>query len=1262
MNRTASSARIVFLLGTALLLICAVPVHGQQSVGNIHGTVTDSTGAVVVGAQVTLLNAQTGLSRTAQTNGAGQYNFFGLPIGTYGLTFSKAGFKSEVHSDIPINAGATTTLGVTLQPGSTETSVTVTATPLLNRADTTNGYVLSAQAIQAIPLGTGSFTQLATLSPGVNADLLQGSGTNAGLGNQAIWANGQRNTSNSFSFNGVNANNLFNGKSSSEVGEARFTFNTGELFLPGGQIATNTSVYDAIGQGLPTPPPETIDEMTVNTSMYDASEGANSGAHVAVVTKSGTNEYHGEGYWYAQSNAFNAAPFFFNADPAIPQSQKVPKLQRNVVGGTLGGPLVKNKLLFFVSYQGVRDTDQLNGTSYATVPLNLTNDRSASTLESQFGVTSINPVALKLLQTKTNGGYLIPTPSITDPTLASTLGYDAIVTAQPKFTANQVNANLDYNAGSTDQLALKYYYQSDPTLSPFAVSAILGFPRQLQAGSDVFSLENTKIVSPTVTWQQKLGFIREIAYSQIQQQYAPGDFGMNLFGATLFPGIDIRNADPTIGNTLQFGSAGNFTNGGVFQNQYTYNSNADWVHGDHTFEAGFNFDRSQLNIVNQSNEAAQITINGFTNFLQGNVRTQLLQGSTNRYYRANQSGAYAQDRWQAARNLTVDYGIRWDYDGPLAEEHGLLTNFDPSRYQYNAATDTVVNDGLIVAGNNPQYATPGVSASTLRGRQYGIAPRIGLAWSPSFSKNIVVRAGYGMYYDRGEFFTEFSPGAGYGISGPLGVTQELPFVVPFHSPKGATLSDPLGPTAPAVQTGNPALFAQTIPNLTATAGCPAGEMPNPLGCGAGNAAPDTADGGAVGAQIGGYGINNTLPYSENWMLDVQWQPTNTLALTLGYTGNHGLHELLPIPINQPRIATAAHPVNGQIYSYGFNPCNVSDPNCNQYGNTGAGLLTEPYSNYNSSFDGGNVDLRVPYIGYSPNMAIWQAEGISHYNALEFNVKKRLSHGLQLGGSYTWSHSLDEGSGLGLFYNGNDPTNTRTAYGTSGFDRTHVFALSYLYELPKATANDSSLLGEVLNGWNFSGVTVLESGLPYSVWDYSGGAASIYYSSNDVITNPLIPLAAGQSATSAQQTQNGLPGLNPNAFAPPLLAPGQSGVPGCGATADGYTTCDTVESGYGAAGRNNFRSPFQSRFDVSLNKSFSVTEKVKLNYRLDAFNLFNTPSFDAPNNNSQLNANYSDFPLNAAGTAAGFAQVPGFGVIQNTIGSPRFLQMSLHFIF
>src|SRR5258708_29542584 len=229
------------------------------------------------------------LEVTATSKAEGSFSIVDLPIGTYEVTFTKDGFQKAVYTQIPIQGSRTTTVNAKLKPGAVSSTVTVEATPLLNETDTTNGYTLGAQQIESVPLGTRSFTQLAIQAPGVNADFLSGSGSNEGLGNRCIVANGQRDTNNLFTFNGVNAHNLFNGNSTSNISDSRFTLNTGEIFGVGGQVQTNSSVVDAIGQALPTPPIETIEEVHVSTSMYDASRESASGAHSQTPTKPATN-------------------------------------------------------------------------------------------------------------------------------------------------------------------------------------------------------------------------------------------------------------------------------------------------------------------------------------------------------------------------------------------------------------------------------------------------------------------------------------------------------------------------------------------------------------------------------------------------------------------------------------------------------------------------------------------------------------------------------------------------------------------------------------------------------------------------------------------------------------------------------------------------------------------------------------------------------------------------------------------------------------
>ena len=1255
----------------------------QQTLGSMDGTVTDSSGAVVQKAAVKIRNAATNFEVTAETRSDGSFNAADLPIGTYEVTFSKAGFQTAVFPQILVQGNRTATVNAQIKPGATTESVTVNATPLLNATDTTTGYILDDRQIAEIPLGTGSFTQAAILSPGVNADFLNTAGTNAGLGNQAIWANGQRDTSNSFMINGVSGNNIFNGKSTSQVTSGRVAVNIGENGNgnnPSGEIVTSTSVYGAIGQALPSPPPETVQELHVNSSMYDASQGGNSGAHVELTTKSGTNAMHGGAYDYYQTSKWGANQWFYNFNQ-LPR----PPMHREVFGGYVGGPILKDKLFYFASYQGTRTDDQLLATSLVAVPPGLTSDRSAQAIakvtNADFGTSitaaQITPQALAIMQMKAPDGSLFMPNAATGTQLTNLQSQFADATIQggtSAFRADQLNGNIDYFFSAKDRLAAKYYYQRDPNTTPFANSQLLGFPQTMHAGSQAISLDNTTSVTPNLTWEQRFGFVRELAYSAQSQFLTPSSIGVNILGKTLFPSINIHNTDGLFDSTY-IGPSSNFSNTGMFQNNFEWASNLQWVHGRHSLATGFNFDYTQLNIVNRNDQLTSVNFADFPGFLQGQVcsptfqcsgqpPSDVLVGATSRHYRSKQVGAYAQDKLRIRPNLTLDVGLRWDWDGPLYETNGLLTNFYPQNYHYDVASDTITNIGLVVAGNNKTLGTKGVSNSTMTGRQWGFAPRIGLAYSPSFIKNVVVRAGFGMYYDRGEYFTELSPPAGGGISGPFGVTVEEPFVVPFFAPKNATFGVPFGTTPPPPPPANLSTIQTLVPNVAnlinqTTPYCTANKLTS--GCGP--------------LYFGGYDPRNTLPYSENWTLDFQWQPHNTLVLTLGYVGNHGVHEVIPLPFNQAQIATPQKPLLAggpfpQNYSYGFNmncfpifPCTEA--------NLQAGPLILPAENVNAlvvGFGTGNAALRAPYIGYDPNSDFNRAVGVANYNALQFGVNKRFSHGLQVTGAYTYSHTLDEQSGLGLFYSGNDPNNPHSSYGNSDFDRTHVFTVSYHYELP-ILAHANGWLKQIVNGWGFNGITVLQSGQPYSVIDFSGGVASIFWGGGqDLTTNPIVPVG-GLGATATNPLLQGTTGingtkpvLNAAAFGPvPPYAPGTHGVPPCDVATK---TCDTFENGYATGGRNIFRGPFQNRFDFGAFKNFRLTERFRLRYDVNAFNIFNHPSFDIPNNSVDFNAfcNPPSPSFSCSSIGYAFPPIGHLGSLTHTIGSPRFIQMALHLEF
>jgi hypothetical protein len=1303
----------------------APAARAQQTLGGINGEVTDSSGAVAPKTSVTVIGDQTKLQRSATTDETGAYNFVNLPIGTYALTFTHDGFQTLDIPSILVQANRTVTVNATLQVGTVGQTVTVSETPLVNSVDTTNGYVLDTSQLKAIPSATGSFTGVAILTPGVDAELSGGSGANAGLGNAPLWANGQRDTSNSFALNGVDGSSLFNGKSTSSVASARIVNNTGvsgASNLSSEPVQSTASVYLAVGEALPTPPPETLDEVRVNASMYDAQEGATSGAHIDMSTSAGTNEIHGIAYFHGETNMLNAAPYFFNADPNLAQDQKVPGLNRFVEGGAIGGPIKKNKLFYFVSYQNLHDADQEIGLSRTTVPPGFTaaNGRSAQALanlaNSEFpagfvgsvdtvsgmvcqsaaceantlNTGDINPIAYALMNYKLpNGQYLVPYANGSTPT--TSFPEDALIPGTAYFMAHQAVLDLDWDPSPTHTVAAKYYYQDDPTTAPYAYSSFAGFTQHLTSGSQVFSLNNSDMIGHTLSVTEIFGFVREKLYSSESQPFTtsqlatyveqltgatPAASTINNFGSFFFPGMSVVD---TLGDTssLPYTQAMTFGSGsasqadltGVFQNRFQPSADAIWIHNKHTITFGVNYSFTQLNTRDNRTNLGMIAFPTFSDFLQGIVTpipgynfntTAYLVGNASRYYRANQMGEYIEDKFQIRSNLSLTFGLRADWDGGLTEKNGHIYNFNPADYSYNAVTDSFNTDsngnpetGIVVAGNNAQFPTPGESKTTLTGRQYGFAPRFGAAWSPKkFDNKLVLRIGSGIYYDRGELFTYLSPGytAGETTGGPFGVNQAPPAVATqvcpaetatFYFPalcdpsQGYSLANPWGFTKQPAPSGNPATIADSLPNMAAI------------------------EDGAQPLSLADYAPTNKLPYSIASTFDVQWQPRSDLAIDIGYVSALGRHEVVPIPFNQPGIATPTHPINGQDYTYGYTVLDpvTSDP-INLPGTQGP---------MQETFEGGNTDLRVPYIGYAGESLSYTAAGTSEYNALQTHLEKRMSHGLQAGVSYTFSRSMDDQSAMGLFYNGNNPTNLHSAYGLSDFDRTHVINLDFRYEM-HSFFPASSWMGVLADGWALDGIVTIQSGQPYSVVDYTGAVGSIFYGVANGITNPIVPLAAGCTAqnavTGTDGTNANLPALKASCFTVQTLAPGA--LNGAIPPGDDYETnfLSTSE-------RNIFRQPWQRVANISIVKVTKINERVDFKVSLDVYNITNTPSFDLPIDNVFQNEFYNGFPTEGQpalptcsstgvnSNPSSFYNCPGgLGITDKTIGSPREFQLSL----
>jgi len=1273
-----------FCLMALATLSFLTTANAQQTLGSINGTVLDASGAAVPGSMIAVTDTDINVTRTTKTQGNGFFQIFNLPIGTYKIRATHDGFDTTELVGVGVQEARASTVNITLKVGQVSTSIEVTANPLLNATDATNGYTLDTEQIAITPLATGSFTQLAVLSPGVNAELLSNLDTNAGLGNQPIWANGQRDTSNTFQVNGVDVTNLFNGKSSSGSNSQRYNFNIGGgsgsasssagSATIGGANPVGTSVYGSNGNSLPSPPPEFLQELRVNTSMYDAQQGATSGAQIDANTLTGTNIFHGQLYGTFANNSLNADPFFFKQAyllsgegvGAFPESLANPALHRWSTGAEVGGAIIKDKLFFFIGYQHRYNSDEATGLSQFNVPNGLTDDRSIAGLTAtatQWGgkafTGTISPIASALFNaTLPNGQYLIPSAQSTEPFAYGVPNVTLVGTSM--LVSDQAAAALDYDVSKTDRLEAKYYYQNAPVSKPYGVSEVGGFPVTQNNGSQVFALDNTIVISSRFNWEQRVGFARMYSFSHFNQTLVDPDSGLGPdFGigqgqsglAPGLPGLLFKEfaVDTTATNTpaLKVGPYSSFIDMGYFQNRLNPSTNLIFSLGKHTIVVGGGYNYTQLNIKNNRSGNAQVETKTFQTLLEGEAYSSNVletidpasqKNNADRYYRTNEIAGYVQDKWQALPNLSITAGVRYDYHGGLTEKYGNLFNFDTSTYNVSGTTTTgftVNNAGFVVAANNKYFPTSGVSDSTLTGRQWGISPRVGFAWSPNKDNGkVVFSGGAGIYYDRGELFTYLSQPAGSGIGGPFGVTESSP-LASYVIGNGTSLSNPLGTAISGPGYIKPSADPSTIKNaLQATLNGLTGQSkyygPN---CGG----IDNQEGYLdcpYTLNFAAYDKNNVLPYTINFTLKMQWLPRNDLSISIGYTGNRGRHAVIPIPFNEPGIATASNPIHGETATYGFEVLNQNSlPDGYDY----APIAGEPWN----TEDGGNTDFRAPYVGFSPNATLFETNGNSAYDALETHVEKLLSHHFQFGASYTFSHSLDEQSDIGIFFTGDNPNNLRDSYASSDFDRTHVVSFNFLAKLPNA-AREHSALSYATNDWNLAGIGVIQSGEPYSLYEFYGAVGSAYFGDFPTLANPVLPIKDPSNPKSALTGNPGsfrggggsfIPTIDPTQIAINYLAPGQKGVP----ISTGNDPQDIYETDFVPGQRNLFRQPYQKRLDISLRKNFKITNRFAVQYEFNIFNVTNTTSLDVPQNQTEIRQTSA---CSASATNAGNNCSPG----------------------
>ena len=1086
----------------------------SPTTGQIAGVVKDATGAVVAGAKITLTSSA-GVERSTTSDGSGHYAFSLLPPGTYRVEGEKAGFSAATAEGVVVQITQTTSLDLPLTVASQKAVVEVAAeAPLLDTESPAQGTVINEQQIRQLPLPTRNFQQLLTLTPGTSGPVQNSA--ELGRGAAPIYVDGMRSTSNSVIINGTDANSIGTGST----------------------------------PNLAVPATDSLEEFIVQTSQFDASQGRVAGGVVAAVTKSGTDNFHGNAYEFLRNTDLNANNYFLNHS-GVPR----PQYQRNQFGGTLGGPLVKDRVFFFVSYQGSRErngTSLLNSVGTVVVPSILTNDRSEQTLDNlaqgygvAFCATSPNLGCLQannqmadfLLQaTLPNGQLVIPSA----PSNCVPVGgfCNAPVVGISKFREDQLNGNLDFQLSNKNRLSAKFFGANNPATQAlfnlFGLANALpvpGFGGTANLNQRVLSVDDTYLVTQQIVNNLHFGFGFITTGSQPQEPFTAAQLGISSPLGNLFAGMP----EISVANEFDLGASPFADNSGV-EKTYAANDTLSWQKGRHSLKFGGEYKHHELNETFNLYTRGQMFFLGFSgnpfaDFLGAVADTAGLtimgSGVNNRDVLAHDVNGFVNDDWRVTNRLTLTLGVRYDYFSPFTESRGRFVGFDPDRVTtvQVPGLGAVVTGGFVQAANasNPLPGVPLVQSSLVSPDKNNFAPRVGFAWQPRSDNRLVFRGGYGVYYDR--------------ANSRLLNNQILDF--PYYTLAQAFLT-PI--STPFVQVPQPNQFPLLFNNASVFpfGGPPAflpraASIPFPAtvqDVSANGIYPDLHDFRTPYIQQYGFGIENE--FANNWMLN------------LSYVGSAGRKMYRLVDLNQAVAETALGPAG--VYSPGLSALAVQ----------GFGLH------------------------------VMQSSSDSSYNSLQASIKKRFSYGLQFLASYTWSHSFDDYSG--------DPTGTSDVtvvpgnqapgmlnnYASSDFDRRHRFVFSGIYDLPKFYKGSTGFAKQAVNGWELSSVIQLQSGTPFSV--LTNDTAFIQARANYV---PGCDPAEGGSVRSRLDMY-----FNTACFS--------------SATAD-------ATGGFGNTGRNILHGPNQKNVDISVVKFFPVTERTKVEFRSEFFNAFNNVSFQNPDN-------------------------------------------------
>lgn len=1103
--------KVSFICTIFVILLTASFAYSQGTTGQISGTVNDPNGAVVPGAAVKATNLETNLVRETTTSDEGVYSFQLLPPGRYKLEIAASGFAAY-EAEAVVNITQTTVVDANVSISGGNTTVTVEAvTPLVQTETAQNGRVITGETIRQLPLPTRNFQQILTLSPGAQANIANT--TDLGRGDANISVNGQRSTSNSVRINGVDANS----------------------------IGTNSTPNIAV------PATDSLQEFIVQTSLYDASNGRNAGGNVEAITRSGTNNFNGSAYFFWRPNKLTSNDPFIKG-----RGIEKPELERKQYGGTLGGRIIRDRAFFFASYQGTREENGLSLTNSLTSPLipaGLTDsNRTAAGLAAAFGITNpalISPIALNILNARLpNGQYAIPSSGVSG--LSASTPVLTPQTGLSTFRENQANLNGDFNFTNNHNLSAKFFFASNPTNQANYSFAglgngerqLVGFGGDLDIIQKLYSITDTYIFSSNVVNQARFGYNRLRVTSVPEEPFTASQLGISSSLSSLFPGaptITVAGLD----SAFIFGS-GTLADQNSEIDGYSFGDTLSITAGNHRIKIGGEYRRSTVDFYFNAFSRGQIIFPSFNAFLQGGslgTTVSLLgSGVFDRVFKVQDWNGFVQDDWKISPRLSLNFGLRYDWFGLPAEKNGRLVNFIPNDRRLGAPPN-----GFVQAEGGQLNGVPTVEKTLVPVDKNNFSPRFGFSYLLDEELNIVMRGGYGIYYDR--------------ISTRYANTQLFNF--PYYA---------IGVGLPGFNT----TFANPFPAMPLPSAFPtAATIPSPLA-------------GSL-VSVSGVFIDPELktPYLQQYNFGFQWNFARDYLFDVGYVGNKGTNLLQVILLNQPTFNTTTNM---------FNPAPL-----------GAGFAT------NRNLTGGVHQI--------------QTTSLSNYNSLQMSLTRRFSNGAQFLASYTYGKSIDYYSGAVTGVNelaniNGDQYNWRLNRGRSDFNREHRFVVSGVYDLPKFE-NQNSFVRGVFGNWELAGIAVFQSGLPINIIDNPGNALTNRANYNRAFTGDFY------TSGDVSERLNGY--FNTAAFTRSAI-----GTPGF-----------DPANPFGNTLRNLLTGPGQKNVDLSLIKFIPLTERLRGELRLEAFNIFNWVNYANPNNN-------------ISGAA--------FGQIQRASTGPRVLQLGFKMNF